>query len=270
MRYTVKHLISAIPTVLFAGILSVDFAGTIDTLYLSIFGIYAAIFIIGLVIFLGFAAKTKDIRHPMTLSAMILLIGMILLPILESPVLYVIKHNTSFNRVSAFISSTYQERDFFDFTITAHGVGSEDKFSLERGYTNISINKNYYEGPSLYYRLRPNLEISIKDEYKPLNVTSLKHAFEENQLSQLAETTHITSFNNTLETLSTVDSKSAFAHQFQDISSAELDLVPYENAVYRVAFGIIAFVALLLSAALYRRQQEVEQGSAHQSTTRSE
>jgi len=252
MQYAVKRLIPAIPTVFLAGILSVDFANIIYTLYLSALGIFTAIFLITLVIFCVFAAKTKDIRHPLTLSAIILLIGMILLPVLESPVSSLIKENTKLNRVSAYIRSTYQEADSFDFTVTAHGDGSRDKFVLERGYTNISINNNHYEGPSLYYQLRPTIEIRLKDGYEPINVSSLRSAYRENQLSQLSGTEHVISFNNMLESLSSVDSQSAFEDQFHDFSSAKLDLVPYENAVYRVVFGIIAFVSLLLSAKLYR------------------
>ncbi|MEM7601368.1 MAG: hypothetical protein AAF357_08115 [Verrucomicrobiota bacterium] len=256
MEYPSGRFFAAIPTILLAGILAVDFENILYSLYLGVLVVFPAIFLGMLILFLVVAARTKDTRHPVTLAVILLLIGMILFPVFVFPVSSLIEHHTKWNRVSAFVRTSYEVGDSFDFTITAHGNGSKSRFSLERGYTNITINENYREGPSLYYRLRPDLQIRIGDKFKPLEAESLRRAFDENQLSQLLETGHIRSYYDMLEALSVVDSESAFEGGFSDVRSAEIEFVPHENTVYRIVFGIIASVALLLSITLSRRRPD--------------
>ena len=110
---------------------------------------------------------------------------------------------------------------------------------LTTGYTNISINGNHYEGPSLHYRLKPELKISINDRYEPFDTPALVRAFDDNQMEQLTSDEHLASFKSIIETLAKVSSEADFAKRFGGDLVGELDLTPDENAVYRTIFVII-------------------------------
>lgn len=245
-----------------AGVLAIDFDGVLYRLYLGILVVYPVLFLFVLIIFGILAGKTRDLRNPSTLSAMLLLAGFILLPLLERPVSKVIKNTTSWNRISAFVSPVYRAKDLFEFTITAHGNGSKEQFTLDRGYTNISINEDYRSGPSLYYRLNPDRSIRLGDTYETLSEETLVRAFRENQLEPLSSTESLCAFAGILEALSVVRSQADFRQHFAEIEDAKLNLVPHENAVYRVIFAIIGLVAILLSMIFCRRELPHEEDAS--------
>lgn len=256
-----KHYYPAIPTILTCCYLALDFNEILNQLYLAILVVYPAITLLLILAVITAFIITKKKSHPITLSFFLLLTGAILLPALEVPVSAAIRELTSWNRVFVVSRDTYEAEDTFEFTITGHGEGSYSTFTLTRGYTNIGINGDYRNGPSLYYKLQPELKIRTTDGYTPLTKGSLSRAFHENKLSSLADTSNQSAYLIRLRKYSLLSSREGFAHRLGNVDTAELHLTPDENTVYRFIFFIIAFLSLVVCTMVNWRQRNFSGGT---------
>lgn len=247
-----RRLLPAVPTVILSGLLAVDFHGLLYTLYLEILIYYPATILLEIVLVVVFKIKKREWRHPLTLAALILLLSTVLMPLISIPVHKGVRLSTGWNRVFAVVRTTYELHDKIEFTITAHGAGSKTHLFLNSGYTNIAMNENYGRGPSFHYRLRPEIEIRVSNRYVPLNEASVALAFEEKGLGFLTHTDADVFFRQTLEHMARVGSVNEFHSGHANQTENEISLMPYENAVHRIAFFFTSLTALVISARFTR------------------
>lgn len=245
-----NKIIPAIPTILFSSLLAVDFADIVNRLDMAILGYYFLLIVILVGSFSFIYFKTKLFGHPLTLSFFLLLIASISYPIIEAPVNDFVKNYTSHNDVFAVVKKTYNnDENIFEFTITAQGKGSWDDLQLFSGYTNISVNKYYYKGPSLYYKIFPELLILEHDENpckKPIEY-SLEEAFAQKKICCLHSKEDLMSFKSILQGFSQVRNIDNFYSSFSSYKDSKIGLNPFDNFVYRICFLLISVGALVLS-----------------------
>jgi hypothetical protein len=247
-----RKIIPAIPTIVISSVLAVDFAGTLNRLYLAVFGYYFGFLAIIIILFFIFLIKTKNFRSTSSLAFFLLLIASISFLIIESPVSSFIKNFTSLNRAFAVVKDEYKGNDFFEFTITAQGKGSWESFQLNSGYTNISVNGDYKNGPSLNYKLKPEIRILDRSQgpcEDPIEY-SLEEAYDRNELSGISTNTHFSRFSSVLKNLAQVNDTESFDITFSEYKSSTIGMIPDENTVYRICFFLISIGSAALSFAL--------------------
>ncbi len=247
-----RKIIPAIPTIVISSVLAVDFADTLNRLYLAIFGYYLGFLALIIILFFIFLFKNRNFRSTSSLTFLLLLIATISFPITERPVSSFVKNYTSLNRAFAIVKDEYKGNDIFEFTITAQGKGSWENFQLNSGYTNISVNGDYKNGPSLNYKLKPEIRIldrSIGPCEDPIEY-SLEEAYDRNELIGISTNMHFSRFSSVLKSLAQVKDTHSFDITFREYKGSTIGMTPDENTVYRICFFLISIGAMVLSFTL--------------------
>ncbi len=249
-----NKIIPALPTIIIASALSYDFSGIENKLYLSSILYYTGIVCI-LTISLFFSyLKTKSFTSTLSLSILLLLLATISFLFVPQPAGLLISNFTHWNRAFAKIDLEFTNKNSYEFTIIGLGEGSKDSLILNSGYVNIAINKNYGRGPSLSYRLRPEIIFTEQSgcEDKEYPISELGTLFNKKGLSEINSEKNISVFLgalNSFKKITSVSEPQSFADK-EGIFS--ISLIPSENAVYRASFIIISTVILVLSIILFR------------------
>ncbi len=252
MLKNMKKIIPAIPTIVISSVLAVDLAGTLNRLYLAVFGYYFGFLAIIIILFFIFLIKTKNFCSTSTLAFFLLFIATISFPITESPVSSFVNNYTSLNRAFAVVKDEYKGNELYKFTITAHGKGSWGNFQLNSGYTNISVNGDYKNVPSLNYKLKPEIRILDRSRGPCENPFeySLEEAYDRNDLCGISNNTQFYRFSSILKSLAQVNDTHSFDITFSDYKGSTIGMTPDENTVYRICFFLISIGAVALSFAL--------------------
>jgi len=244
-----KSLLPAIPTVLIAGLLSVDLDGTLSRLYLLALVVVPGFSILALLLYFACALDSRHFLAAPATVFLILFFASLLFHATYTPVERVVQNLTPYNRVSAVIKDTYENNDQFEFTIVATGKGAKGDFTFDSGYTNVSVNGNYYSGPSLRYVLNPNVLIELEGKQVPADKQNVIAAFTSHGMTDIALPEYASKFLTHLTKLSST-------HHLPNSNESHIniDFQPYPNTVYRFMFICTSAFALLLSAIVSMRR----------------
>lgn len=243
-----KSLLPAIPTVLTAALLSVDFAGTLSQLYLLALVVVPGFSVLALILFFAFAIYSRNFLSTSAMVFLILFLSSLFFHAIYWPAQHLVQNHTPYNRVSAVIEDTYKNNDQFEFTIVATGRGAKDNFTFDSGYTNVSVNGDYYSGPSLNYILNPNVLIECDGKQIPANESNIIVAFTSAEMTDIALPEYASKFQAHLTDLA---STNHLPNSNQ--SHIELELQPNTNTVYRIMFAFISVLALIFPAIVTAR-----------------
>lgn len=243
-----KSLLPAIPTVLIAGLLSVDFDGTLSRLYLFAQVVVPGFSILALILYFAFARYSRHFLATPATVFLILFFASLFFHATYTPVERVVQNLTPYNRVSAVIKDTYENNDKFEFTIVATGRGAKGDFTFDSGYTNVSVNDNFHSGPSLRYVLNPNVLIELDGKQVPAEKQNVIAAFTTHGMTDIALPKYASNFLTHLTELSST-------HHLPNLNESHIiiDFQPDPNTVYRIMFIFTSAFALLLSAIISMR-----------------
>jgi len=243
-----NKLLPALPTILIAAILSIDFDGIISNLYLMSLIVIPGFSILSIILYITFAFLSKSLRSISATTFLTLFLASLLFHAIQSPAKYVVRDLTPYNRVSAIIHDTYINKDKFEFTIVAIGHGSKNNFSLDSGYANISVNGDYYKGPSLHYTLNPKVQIEHKGRYVAASEPNIIASFSSHGMGDIASTQYASKFRAHLIELS-----STYHLPIPGRSTLGIGLTPEPNTVYRLMFTGVSIFALIFSLLVYSK-----------------
>ena len=237
-----NKLLPALLTILMAALLSIDFAGTIDRLYLLALLVVPGFIILSFALYCTFAVLTKNPWSFPAKSFLILFLASLLFFAVEFPICHLVRNHTTYNHASAIVQDTFSNKDKFEFTIVAIGSGAKTNFSLVSGYTNISINGNYYDGPSFDFTLNPKLKIYHAGRYVDASEPNVIELFSSLGMQDIATIEYVSKFRSHLLELSSTNHLAAHGS-----STPKIELVPYSNTVYRLMFIGVSISSLLFA-----------------------
>ena len=240
-----KSLLPAIPTVLVAALLSVDFAGMLHRLYLSALVVVPGFSIFALLLYFACAVFSKHLLSTSATVFLILFIASLVLHAIYKPAENFVHKFTPYNRVSAIIKDTYKNNDQFEFAIVAIGYGAKDDFTLDSGYANVSVNGDYYSGPSLVYVLNPTVLIECDGKQIPATEQNIIATFTSAGMADIALPEYVSKFQTHLTELSSTNNLPD-----SNQSHIEVGFQADPNTVYRIMFACTSVFALVLSATL--------------------
>ena len=245
-----KSLLPAIPTVLIAALLSVDFDGTLYRLYLLALVVVPGFSILALLLYFACAVYSKNLLSTSATVFLILFLASLVFHAIGTPADSLVQNFTPYNRVSAVIKDTYKNNDQFEFTIVALGDGAQDDFTLDSGYSNVSVNGDYYSGPSLGFVLNPTLLIECDGKQIPATEQNIIKTFASAEMADIALPEYASKFQTHLTELSSTNNllNSNQPH-------IEIGFQADPNTVYRVMFACTSVFALLLSTILTAKQR---------------
>ena len=155
-----------------------------------------------LILYLACALYSKNFLSTSATVFLTLFLASLIFHAIYTPAQRIVRNHTPYNRVSAVIEDTYKYNDQFEFTIVATGRGAKDSFSFHSGYTNVSVNGDYYSGPSLNYVLNPTVLIECDGKQIPANEQNIIAAFTSAEMTDIALPEYASQFQTHLTELS--------------------------------------------------------------------
>ena len=256
-----NKIIPALPTLLVLLFLSYDFSAIVNRLYVSISLYYFVAIVFVFLLFVHLLTKYKDAFSLLPLSLLLLLIAGISFPIMSAPANFLIRNFTHWNRVLVSVDLEMQSENFYEFKIIAIGDGSKKSFIIYSGYTNVAIDQNYGHGPSLKYKLQPNITFTdgtglTPEEYDIHNVFEL---YEMIGVSEIKTKPIISEFVNVLHAFQSTTSIDQFHSVLSNKKQKDISLIPYENVLHRTAFLLVSIGIVFLSIVLSSKSQGIAQ-----------
>ncbi|MDX1679918.1 MAG: hypothetical protein R3242_04215 [Akkermansiaceae bacterium] len=254
----------ALLTLGLAMLLAIDFDDIVYRAYLAIIFYYLVFVGLCLIAWL-ICWKRSGSRSTMARSWLILLVASVSFPFTAPLSEKIVQDHTSWNRVYVHAVLQYEGENHYDFHVSAYGRGSRDSLTIDSGFTNISINRDHTGGPSLNYRLKPDLVFVENEECEVNRIpkSKLKSLFEEKGMGDIATKANLNAYTDLLEKMSEVSSFEAFESELGHLPGAEFGFTPLENAVYRLSFLMVSIEALLLPlllTSLPRGEGETQNG----------
>ena len=244
-----KSLLPAIPTVLIAGLLAIDFEGMLYRLYLLALIVVPGFSILALILYFACAIDSKNFRSNSATVFLILFLASLIFHLIHAPVHHLVQNHTSLNRVSVVITDTFKNNDQFEFAIVATGEGAKEDFAFHSGYTNVSINGNYNGGPGLDYIFNPAVLIECQGKYVPADEQNIIAVFTSQGMDDIALPEYASKFRTHLNDLASPN------HLLDSGKShVEIGFQPDGNTVYRIMFACTSVFALVFSTIITARR----------------